>query len=76
MTFSGQDDRGTRMEIVELKDHPFYLAVQYHPEFKSRPACPSPPFLALCLASAGMLGERLKRDGGKLRVGAGYERDI
>jgi CTP synthase len=34
-----------RMECLELKDHPFYFATQFHPEFKSRPAHPSPPYL-------------------------------
>ena len=32
------------VEIVELKDHPFFLAVQFHPEFKSRPLTPHPLF--------------------------------
>ena len=31
-------------EIIELKDHPWYLAVQFHPEFKSRPQAPHPLF--------------------------------
>jgi len=40
------------MEIVELgKDHPFFLACQYHPEYKSRPNRPSPPFKGLLEAS-------------------------
>ncbi|MFY9799614.1 MAG: CTP synthase [Methanoregula sp.] len=34
-----------RMEILELADHPFYFATQFHPEFKSRPTHPSPPYL-------------------------------
>ena len=36
-----------RMEVVELdpQQHPFFVAVQFHPEFKSRPLRPSPPFL-------------------------------
>jgi CTP synthase len=34
-----------RMECLELKDHPFYFATQFHPEFKSRPTHPSPPYL-------------------------------
>ncbi len=35
------------MEILELSDHPFFFATQFHPEFKSRPTRPSPPFLGL-----------------------------
>lgn len=48
LVFSGKDDKGERMEIVELpKDqHPFYFGTQFHPEFKSRPTRPSPPFFA------------------------------
>ena len=53
MKFSGQDDRGQRMEICELSDHPFFVGCQFHPEFKSRPARPGPLFLGLVLASKG-----------------------
>uniref|UniRef100_A0A0D9Y092 CTP synthase n=1 Tax=Leersia perrieri TaxID=77586 RepID=A0A0D9Y092_9ORYZ len=42
--FVGCDESGKRMEVVELQDHPFYIGVQFHPEFKSRPRRPSPPF--------------------------------
>ncbi|CAA0828254.1 CTP synthase family protein, partial [Striga hermonthica] len=45
LKFVGKDESGKRMEILELKDHPFYVGVQFHPEFKSRPGKPSPPFL-------------------------------
>ncbi|KAL0420095.1 UNVERIFIED_CONTAM: CTP synthase [Sesamum radiatum] len=45
LKFVGKDETGKRMEIVELADHPFYVGVQFHPEFKSRPGRPSPPFL-------------------------------
>jgi CTP synthase len=34
-----------RMECLELPGHPFYFATQFHPEFRSRPARPSPPYL-------------------------------
>jgi Glutamine amidotransferase class-I len=43
------------MEIVELSDHPFFVGTQFHPEFKSRPRKPSPPFLGLCLAASSRL---------------------
>ncbi|WP_287954889.1 glutamine hydrolyzing CTP synthase [Acidiplasma sp.] len=39
--FSGTDDDGIRMEIMELKDRDNYIATQYHAEFKSRPLNPS-----------------------------------
>ena len=49
--FSGKDESGTRMEIFELKGHPFYMGSQFHPEFKSRPLKPSPLHLALVRAA-------------------------
>lgn len=54
LRFSGKDVMEERMEIVELdkKEHPFYLAVQFHPEFQSRPTRPSPPFLGLIQSAA------------------------
>lgn len=39
------------VEIVELKDHPFYIGCQFHPEFRSRPTKPHPLFLGLIKAS-------------------------
>ena len=44
LRFVGRDESGQRMEIVELKGHPYFVAGQFHPEFKSRPGKPSPPF--------------------------------
>jgi CTP synthase len=40
-----------RMESCEIREHPFYLATQFHPEFTSRPTQPSPPFVGLVRAS-------------------------
>jgi CTP synthase len=37
MTLSGLSPDGNLVEIVELKDHPWFLGCQFHPEFKSRP---------------------------------------
>jgi CTP synthase len=73
--FSGQDDKGQRMEMCEIQEHPFFFACQYHPEYQSRPAHPSAPFLGLLLAAGGHLQERFKVDGGFLRVGAGFDRE-
>jgi CTP synthase len=39
------------VEVVELKDHPFYIACQYHPEFKSKPFSPHPLFKAFIEAA-------------------------
>jgi CTP synthase len=44
LTFSGKTEDETRMEILELPSHYFYLATQFHPEFKSRPGRPDPAF--------------------------------
>lgn len=63
MHFVGQDIDGERMEVMELDDHPFYVAVQFHPEFLSRPLKPSPPYLGLILASTGKLDSYLARGG-------------
>ncbi|MBT2756585.1 CTP synthase [Mesobacillus foraminis] len=42
--FSGTSPDGRLVEIVEIKDHPWFLACQFHPEFKSRPTRPQPLF--------------------------------
>lgn len=44
LIFSGISPDGRLPEIVELKDHPWYIGVQFHPEFKSRPFDPHPLF--------------------------------
>ncbi len=51
LRFSGLSPDGRLVEIVELRDHPFYLGTQYHPEFKSRPNRPHPLFSAFIAAS-------------------------
>ena len=45
LTLSGISPDGKLVETVELSDRPFYVGVQYHPEFKSRPNKPHPLFL-------------------------------
>ncbi|KAG6524731.1 hypothetical protein ZIOFF_014669 [Zingiber officinale] len=60
LAFVGKDETGKRMEIIELPDHPYFIGVQFHPEFKSRPGKPSPLFLGLIAASSGQLGTFLK----------------
>jgi len=44
LIFSGTSPDEQVAEIVELKDHPFFIACQFHPEFKSRPMRPHPLF--------------------------------
>lgn len=56
MKFVGMDTEGQRMEIIELEGHPYFFGTQYHPEFKSRPYRPSPPFVGLIEASLAAQG--------------------
>jgi CTP synthase len=42
--FAGTTPDGRLVECIELKDHPFYCAVQFHPEFQSKPDSPHPLF--------------------------------
>jgi CTP synthase len=51
MILSGQSPDGRLVEIVELADHPWFVASQFHPEFKSRPDRPHPLFSAFVAAS-------------------------
>jgi CTP synthase len=50
---SGTSPDGRLVEIVELPSHPFFIASQFHPEFKSRPSTPHPLFLGLVSAALG-----------------------
>lgn len=59
LKFVGHDSEQTRMEIVELDNHPYYVGVQFHPEYLSRPLKPSPPFMGLILASKKKLSAYL-----------------
>jgi CTP synthase len=52
IVFSGHSDNGQRMEILEIPEHKFYYAVQYHSEFNSRPGNPEQAFDAFVRASA------------------------
>ena len=56
MTLSGLSPDGTLVETIELPHHPFYVGVQYHPEFKSRPNRPHPLFKGFIEASLGKHG--------------------
>jgi len=44
LTVSGSSPSGDLVEIIEIKDHPWFLGCQFHPEFKSRPMTPHPLF--------------------------------
>jgi CTP synthase len=51
LVISGTSPDGELVEIVEIKDHPWYLGCQFHPEFKSRPMDPHPLFREFIRAS-------------------------
>ncbi len=51
LRISGRSPDGKFVEIAELPGHPWYLAVQFHPEFKSKPTRPHPLFAAFVEAS-------------------------
>ena len=52
----GRSTDGRLVECIELPDHPFFVASQYHPEFKSRPTRPQPLFRAFVGAAAARAG--------------------
>ncbi len=53
LVISGTTPDGQLVEIIELKDHPFFVGTQFHPEFKSRPFSPHPLFLEFVRAIKG-----------------------
>lgn len=57
LTFIGKDETGVRQEVIELRDHPWFVGVQFHPEYLSRVLHPSKPYLGFVAAAAGMLGK-------------------
>ena len=56
--FTGRSECGTRMEIGELEGHPYYVASQFHPEFKSKPTRPSPLHQGLVDAAIAYMENR------------------
>ena len=55
LIFSALSPDGSLPEIIELKDHPWFIGVQFHPEFKSRPFTPHPLFSSF-IKAAGVNG--------------------
>ena len=65
MVFSGISPDGRLVEMIEMKDHPFMLATQFHPEFLSRPNRPHPLFVAFLDAvrtESGISNSELKAE--------------
>lgn len=58
---SGTSPDGRLVEIIELADHPFFIASQFHPEFLSRPGDPHPLFLGFVKASLKTKSQDLNR---------------
>jgi CTP synthase len=71
MVVSGMTPDGKFVEIGELPDHPWFVAVQYHPEFKSRPLVPHPLFKDFVRASRD---NRKARGAGMVRAEAAAQR--
>jgi len=51
MVFSGINPQTNLVELIELPDHPFFMASQFHPEFLSRPLSPHPLFVGFIKAA-------------------------
>ncbi|MBW6463311.1 MAG: CTP synthase [Firmicutes bacterium] len=58
MVFSGYNEQDELVEMIELKDHPWFVAVQFHPEFKSRPTRSHPLFRGFIGAAIEMKKNR------------------
>ncbi|HEV2247191.1 MAG TPA: gamma-glutamyl-gamma-aminobutyrate hydrolase family protein, partial [Terriglobia bacterium] len=58
LEITGETPDGTYVEIVEIRDHPWFLGCQFHPEFKSRPLEPHPLFKAFIGAALAHRGKR------------------
>ena len=54
LIFSGINTKANLVEIIELSNHPHFIASQFHPEFKSRPTKPHPLFLSFIEAANKM----------------------
>lgn len=59
MNLTGHNPNGHLVEIVEIADHPWFVGVQYHPEFKSKPSSPHPLFHGFVEASMKRHQERV-----------------
>ncbi len=63
LTFSGQSPDGHIVEMCELSSHPFFIATQAHPEFKSRPNRPHPLFRGFVKAAIAHMDARTAEEG-------------
>ncbi|KAM3716213.1 CTP synthase [Dirofilaria immitis] len=70
-----------RMEIFELQGHPYFVGVQFHPEYLSHPLQPSPPFFGLICAATGQLesflrGSKIPSPMSILKAAENYSLDV
>jgi CTP synthase len=65
LSFAGTSPDGSLVEIIELLNHPWFLAVQFHPEFKSKPTASHPLFSGFVKAA---LEKHLSRGAATQRV--------
>jgi len=72
LKFVGHSTDEQRMEIMELAEHPYFVGVQYHPEYLTRPMEPSAPYLGLILAACNKLPGFIAR-GCQLSPRASYD---
>jgi CTP synthase len=67
MTFSGYSPDKIFVEMIELKDHPWFLGCQFHPEYKSKPLAPHPLFKSFISAA---LANKIRRQELKMQFEA------
>jgi CTP synthase len=74
LVIAGASPDNSLVEIIELTDHPWFIGVQFHPEFQSTPKTPHPlftAFVAAALAQRSALEKKgVSQDGGKAGAGA------
>src|SRR5262245_13567004 len=70
MRFSGTSPDGKLVEVIELPGHPWFLAVQCHPEFRSKPTQSHPLFRSFIKASLERREAKKKGEGGRPRAAA------
>ncbi|HEX6797449.1 MAG TPA: CTP synthase [Ktedonobacterales bacterium] len=68
MILAGKTADGNLVEIIELRDHPWFVATQFHPEFKSRPTRPHPLFRGFVAAAAARMQQHTAATEGEAQV--------
>jgi CTP synthase len=69
LSFTGKDDTGVRMEVIEIKDRKWFVGVQFHPEYLSRVLRPSRPYLGFIAACSGVLDKITREENGEVSNG-------